>query len=476
MAANLGLVVNAAEADADELATGGLRNALAERRLAHAGRADEAQDRTAALWIELAHRQVFEDAALDLLETEVIVIENSPCLADVDRRAGVERPRQLDQPLEVRADHRILARGLRHPLEALQLLARGLLDFLGHARFGDGLFELRDVGTALVAFAKLLLDRAQLLAQQVLAVGVGDRFARALVDLARDLEDLDPVRQQVQHLVESRLEVKGFEQRLLFLGTDVHQPGNEVRELRRAVDALQRGDHFLGHLRQELQDLDGALFQRLRATLDLRADFYRIVDELHACDGKWPAVEELQHAKAPQPARNRVMCAIGGGHVANDRGARADPVQVCSIRLVDVGLALQQHAERTLEAHGLLRGDARALASDRQRNDGAGEHDDVAHRQDDQRVFGKRARRGVAACALRGAGRLRGSAPIDGYGVVDRLRVFVHVVSRSFAGEAPGSRASTRACRLRNDRGEAGCGARTRRKEFQAAARQAASR
>ena len=48
VAADLGLVVHAAEADARELAAGRARDALAERGLADAGRADEAQDRALA--------------------------------------------------------------------------------------------------------------------------------------------------------------------------------------------------------------------------------------------------------------------------------------------------------------------------------------------------------------------------------------------------------------------------------------------
>src|SRR6185295_9710942 len=67
MTADLGLVVRAAQADAHELADG----------------------------------EVLEDAALDLLEAEVVLVENASCFGDVDRRTGVERPGQLDQPFEV---------------------------------------------------------------------------------------------------------------------------------------------------------------------------------------------------------------------------------------------------------------------------------------------------------------------------------------------------------------------------------------
>ena len=124
-----------------------------------------------------------------------------------------------------------------------------------------------------------------------------------------------------------------------------------------------------------------------------------IVDELHARDRERIAVEELQHAKALLALADRVMRAVGCGDVAQHRRGGADPVQIVGPGLVGVGLALQQNAERTLQAHGFLRRGARALAADRQRNHHAGEQHDVAHRHDDQRVVGQRARRGLAAGA-----------------------------------------------------------------------------
>ena len=78
-----------------------------------------------------------------------------------------------------------------------------------------------------------------------------------------------------------------------------------------AFDALQRRDHLLGHLRQQLQDLDRALLQRARAPFDLGVDLFGIVDELHARDRERIAVEELQHAKALHALADRVMRAVG---------------------------------------------------------------------------------------------------------------------------------------------------------------------
>ena len=77
VAADLRLVVHAAEADAHELAVHRARDRLAERGLADAGRADEAQDRRLALRRELAHGEIFDDAPLDLVEAEVVLVEDA---------------------------------------------------------------------------------------------------------------------------------------------------------------------------------------------------------------------------------------------------------------------------------------------------------------------------------------------------------------------------------------------------------------
>ena len=134
MAADLGLVVHAAEAQAHELAAGRARDALPERRLADARRADEAQDRALALRIELAHREIFEDAPLDLGEAVMVLVEDAARFRDVDR-LGIElRPRQLDQPIEIGADHPVFGSGLRHALEPLELLLGLLFGLLRHLR------------------------------------------------------------------------------------------------------------------------------------------------------------------------------------------------------------------------------------------------------------------------------------------------------------------------------------------------------
>ena len=135
VAADRGLVVHAAERDAVELAPERARDAAAERRLADAGRADEAEDRALLVLLQLADGEVLEDALLDLLEAVVVLVED---LAHAARCRGcpcVElRPRQVEDPVEVGAHDRVLGRADLHRAQALELLLR---DLLGLGRAGS---------------------------------------------------------------------------------------------------------------------------------------------------------------------------------------------------------------------------------------------------------------------------------------------------------------------------------------------------
>ncbi len=152
VAADLGLVMRAAEADPDEFAARRARDALAERGLADAGRPDKAQDRAAAVRVQLVDREEFEDAPLDLLQPVMVLVEDAARLGDVDRRLVLGRPGQLDQPFEIGARHRIFAgaSGMRSSRASSFLACAstssrhvGLVDLLGAARRFPGLWRPR---------------------------------------------------------------------------------------------------------------------------------------------------------------------------------------------------------------------------------------------------------------------------------------------------------------------------------------------
>src|SRR2546426_8539285 len=196
MPSDLGFIVHAAEAQPHELAAGGARDALPERGLAHAGRADEAQNRTLAVGVELAHREIFENTPLDLGKPVMILIQDPTRFGDVDG-VGVEfRPGQVDEPIQICPDHPVFGGGLGHALETLELLGGLVLGLLRHPRLLDSLAQLGDLDRFFIALAQLFLDVAQLLAQDMLALLRGQRLLGLLADLLGELEHLDALRQQ----------------------------------------------------------------------------------------------------------------------------------------------------------------------------------------------------------------------------------------------------------------------------------------
>ena len=81
--ANLGLVTDAPEGHADELAPGGAGDRLADRRLPRSGWADEREDRAgslvlldATLLAKLGHCDVLDDAVLDVVEACVVLVQH----------------------------------------------------------------------------------------------------------------------------------------------------------------------------------------------------------------------------------------------------------------------------------------------------------------------------------------------------------------------------------------------------------------
>ena len=118
VAADLGLVADAADRDPLELAAERAGDRAAEAGLADPGRADEAEDRAGRVRVQLAHREVLEDPVLDLLEVVVVGVEDLAGVADVEVVLGLDRPRQLDEPLEIGADDAVLGGRRRQLLEA----------------------------------------------------------------------------------------------------------------------------------------------------------------------------------------------------------------------------------------------------------------------------------------------------------------------------------------------------------------------
>ena len=191
--------MDAAEAHPHELAAHRSGDALSQRCLAHAGRANERQYRAAERLSQAAHGKVLEDPILDLLQAVVVLIEDLGCGLDVQVVGRGLVPGQSDEPIHVCPDDADLGRCRRDPAHAVDFLESPGLYFLGHAGLFDLLAQLVDLGLLRILFAELALNRLQLLAKDVLPLGLVHLGLDLGLDPALEFQDLDLAAEEVRH-------------------------------------------------------------------------------------------------------------------------------------------------------------------------------------------------------------------------------------------------------------------------------------
>jgi hypothetical protein len=111
----------------------------------------------------------------------------------------------------------------------------------------------------LVAVAELLLDRLELLPQEVLALGLVDLRPHVLLDLGAQLEHFELAREDTRQLAQALLDV-GLLERCLSVGVDAHRAGGEG-EGTRLLDVGRR------HLEPSKVGHDSTIFENTERRL-----------------------------------------------------------------------------------------------------------------------------------------------------------------------------------------------------------------
>ena len=132
MAADLSLIMDAAQRQPHELPTQRPRDGLAQARLPHAGRPHEAEDGRAQALGPLPDGHIFQDPFLDFFYPVVVFIQDPGGQLDVPALGRRLAPGQGDQPIDVGPDDADLRRSGRNALHPVDLLQGAFLDRVGH--------------------------------------------------------------------------------------------------------------------------------------------------------------------------------------------------------------------------------------------------------------------------------------------------------------------------------------------------------
>src|SRR3954452_10430797 len=194
------------------------RDRASERRLADAGRSDEAQDAAGRVGLQAADGEELEDAVLDLLDVVVVVVEHLARVLEVEVVFSRRLPRQRRDPLEVRPDDAVLGRLGRQRLEPLELAVDLPAHVVRQRNRVELTTELAGFLRRLVELAELLADRLELLAQDVLALALVELGLHLALDLRADRDDLELAREDLHERAQALDHVGLLEQALLLVG------------------------------------------------------------------------------------------------------------------------------------------------------------------------------------------------------------------------------------------------------------------
>ena len=189
--ADLRLVTHPTERHAHVLTTGRLGDGLTERGLAHTGRPDQTEDGALELVHPRLHRQVLEDAILDLVQAIVIRIQHLLGLGEILLDLGAGLPRHLHHPVHIAAHHCGFGRHGGHHLQ-LGKLGQGLLTgIVRHPRLVNLTIEGFEFVRAVFQLTQLFLDGLHLLVEVVLPLALLHLFLDPGADALLDLQEVD---------------------------------------------------------------------------------------------------------------------------------------------------------------------------------------------------------------------------------------------------------------------------------------------
>ena len=382
---NLRLVAQSAQRDARELPPQRVGDALAQRGLAHAGRADEAKERSLQILLQLEDRDEVQQPLLHLLQPVMLLVEDALGGLDVDGVLGRFAPGQSKNPVEIGACDRVFRNGGRHLTEPLQFLDRDLEHICWQLRLLDLRPEIVHLRRHRIALAQLALDGPHLLAQKEIALALGHRAGHVILNLGTEREHLQLAIEQGLEPLQACLHVGRFKQLLAFVEREIEVGRDEISQRAGGLAVERRDLHLIGQRGRELDDLLELpeRVARQRGDLDrIDGDILEMLD-LRAEIGRLRFVSADAHS--PQTLDQHAHRVVGKfEHLEHARPAGVF-VKILGQGIAHLGLLLEHERQQPVALHHVVDEPDALRRIDEERCDHAGEDHDVRQPEHGQR-------------------------------------------------------------------------------------------
>ncbi len=381
MTADFSLVTHAAERHTDIFTAGSLGNRTGKRGLADAGRSDEAEDRALDLGRASLHREILDNALLDLFKTKVIVAKYAFGKVQVLLDLRLLAPRNGQQPVEIVADDRCFGRHRAHATQLLQLSLGLFAGFLGKLGLVDAFFEFSRFIATILAIAKLLLDRLHLLVEIVFALRLLHLALDAAADTLLNLKNRNFGFHEGKCLLEALAHREDRQHFLLLGNLDREMRGNRIGKLRIVVDLAGSANHFRRNLLVQLDVVFEVGNHRAGKRLDLDGIFFRLRQSRSIGLVIIFAVGKLGNLGARRAFDQHLDGAVRQLQELQYVGNRADFINRVRCRIVIGSVFLGGKQNLLVHAHHFLQRANGLFAADKKRNDHMRENDNVTQRQ-----------------------------------------------------------------------------------------------
>ena len=359
VAADLGFIVDAAQAHAGKFAVHALGNGVRNARFADARRADKADDLPLDVLVQLAHSQQLENAFLDLLQAVVLTVQHLAGVGLVKVVLGGGVPRQGQAGIQIAADNAALGAAALHTGQTVTLFQQLFGGFFIKVQCLDFPAVCIGLGAGVLGVAELLADDIHLLAQVVFALALVHAGVDLVVQVALDVHDLAFLPQQGQQLFEAAQQGRFVQDNLLILILEQEVGGHVLAQIQRRIGGNDVIDDILGNLRAVGQVLLKAVLQAADESLDLVALVGRDAAHRH---GAYRGLQilfadvELQQTGTGLALDEDLHEVIGDAQHLLDFGNDTVGIQVAKGRFFLIHLALGDEKDAAVGVHGGLDG------------------------------------------------------------------------------------------------------------------------
>ena len=190
MSADLSLIPYTAKADPYIFLMKGLCHRFRDRCFAGSRRTYKTENRALASGSQFAHCKKFHDTLLDILKTVMSLFQDFPCFLKIHGIFGFFIPWQIQQSLNIRAQHTAFCRTAVHALKPVDFLADLVPDFFGSLK----LFEFIPVffcRVSRIILSKLLSYQLKLFSQNILSLVLVHPGFEFMLQIVSDLKHLD---------------------------------------------------------------------------------------------------------------------------------------------------------------------------------------------------------------------------------------------------------------------------------------------